>query len=496
MDQTTPAPSLDERDKRNIMVGVMIAMLLGAIDQTIVSPALPTIGGALGDPEWLSWVISAYFLSATAVTPLYGKLSDIRGRRPVLYAAVGIFLVSSVACALAPNMGVLILARAVQGLGGGGLISLAQTIIGDVIPPRERPKYMVYITAVWATASLAGPVVGGIFAQHVHWSLIFWINLPLGALALFFAERTLGKLPKIRRDHRLDWPGSLLVVGATVSLMLALTLGGHSHPWGSPTILALFGAAAVLTGVFLVHQGRAPEPLIPPRVMRNPVIAPMTVGLAFAMAASVGLSVYFPLYLELVEGMGPATAGFALVAYMGGTVLGANVAGRAIAKVENFQRIAILGGAVATVALLVLAAGAPSMPFWAIEVVVAIAGMGTGTTFPVGTIAVQNAADPRDLGTATASMSFLRSLGSVIGVALLGAILTGTGVVTQIGEAVTRTAADPALAARAGETFRWVFLAAAVAQAASVLVVSRAEQRPLRAHSGSAPGRPPASPEH
>lgn len=487
-------PAISEIDKRNIVVGALISMLLAALDQTIVAPALPTIGATLGDPEWLSWVISAYFLTATAVTPLYGKLADIRGRRPVLFAAVGIFLAASVACALAPNMGVLIAGRALQGLGGGGLIALAQTIIGDVVPPRERPRYVTYITGVWATASLAGPVVGGLFAQHIHWSLIFWINLPLGAVALFLSERTLRKLPRVQRNHQLDWPGSLMVVGATVMLMLALTLGGHRLAWLSAGTVGLLLGAVALAGLFLWHQTRAAEPLIPPRVMRNPVIAPMTLGLFFAMASSIGLSVYFPVYLELVEGMGPANAGFALVVYLGGTVAGANLSGRVIARVERYEWVAIVGGLVAAVALFGLAAGAGLLPFWAVELAVGIAGMGTGTLFPVGTISVQNAAEPRDLGVATASMSFLRTLGSVVGVTVLGAILTGTGVVAEIGEGARHAAVDPAIAARAVDSFRWVFLVAAIAQTIAVAILSRAEHRPLRGNTASTPG-PAAGPE-
>jgi EmrB/QacA subfamily drug resistance transporter len=488
---TAPVPPpITDKDRRSIVIGALVSMFLAALDQTIMSPALPTIGAQLGDAAWLSWVISAYFLTATAVTPLYGKLADIKGRRPVLFSAVGIFLVGSVICAVAPSMAALIIGRAIQGVGGGGLMALAQTIIGDVVPPKERSRYVVFITGVWATASIAGPVVGGVFAQHVHWSLIFWINLPIGLVAIVLTERALRKLPVVHRDHALDWLGSVLVVLATVALMFALTLGGTRFPWGSTEILALIGASALLFAGFALHLGRAPEPLIPPRVMRNPVIAPTVTGLFFAMGASVGLSVYFPVYLELVEGFDAASAGFALVGFMVGTVAGANTSGRMMAHTPRYKRIGVAGGVMAAVAFATLAAAVGTAPFWLIEVLIFIGGFGNGTQFPVTTVSVQNAAEPRDLGTATSTMSFMRSLGSVVGVATLGAILIGTGVVENIGEAAAgRHATDAASIAAAVDAFRWLFGFAAIAQLVAVGFLSLAEERPLR---GRAPVHEPS----
>ncbi len=285
-----PAASITEDDRRMIVIGALISMMLAALDSTIVSPALPTIGAALGQTEWLPWVVSAYFLTGTAVTPLYGKLADIKGRRPVLFSAVGIFILGSIVCAMAPTMPILVIGRAIQGLGGGGLIALAQTIIGDVVPPKERSRYMVYISGVWAFASLAGPVVGGFFAQHLSWALIFWINLPLGAVALALSERTLRKLPRVHRDHRLDVTGAVLIVAATVALLLALTWGGTALPWGSPEILALIGGSLLLFVAFGWHLTRIEEPLIPPRVLKDPVIATATGSIFFSSIAFVGLS--------------------------------------------------------------------------------------------------------------------------------------------------------------------------------------------------------------
>src|SRR5215470_829212 len=233
-----PAPSsplaLDHAAIRTIVLGIMLAMLLGALDQTIVATALPTIGRDLGNVEDLSWVVTAYLLTATAVTPLYGKLSDIYGRRTTLLVAIGVFVSGSAACALAPSMVVLIIARGLQGLGGGGLLSLAQTIVAGVVPPLERGRYQGYIGTVFAASSVGGPVLGGFFAEHLHWSLIFWINLPLGLVAFLMTNNVLKRLPRhARRRHKLDIVGAAMMMVATITLLLALTWGGTRYAWSS-----------------------------------------------------------------------------------------------------------------------------------------------------------------------------------------------------------------------------------------------------------------------
>src|SRR3954463_10485119 len=247
---TLQPPPLSHDEIRSIIVGIMLAMLLASLDQTIVATALPTIGRDLNDVEHLSWIVTAYLLASTAVTPLYGKLSDIHGRRGALLAGIAIFIVGSIACALAPSMLALILARGLQGLGGGGLISLAQTIIADIVAPKERARYQAMIASVFVASSVAGPVLGGVFAQHLHWSMIFWINLPLGAAALWSTDRALRRLPRHERPHRLDYAGGALIVLATISLLLALSWGGHRYAWVSATILGLLATAAVLSLLF------------------------------------------------------------------------------------------------------------------------------------------------------------------------------------------------------------------------------------------------------
>ena len=235
----SPSRAIDPAARRDIVVGVLLAMFLAALDQTIVAPALPTIGSSLGNAEYLSWIVTAYLLTATAVTPLYGKLADIRGRRPVIVGAIGIFVAGSIISALARSMLALVVGRAIQGIGGGGLAALAMTVIGDVVAPRERGQYQGYISGMWGIASLAGPIVGGFLAHRLHWSMIFWINLPLAALAIVVLNNPLKKLPSVRGRHRLDLQGAGLVILATISLMLVLTWGGSRYAWTSPQILGL-----------------------------------------------------------------------------------------------------------------------------------------------------------------------------------------------------------------------------------------------------------------
>lgn len=473
-----PNAVLAERERLAVVVGALMVLFLAALDQTIVSPALPTIGGALGDVDWLAWVVSAYFLTSTAVTPLYGKLADLEGRRPTLYGAVAIFSLGSVICALAPSMSILILGRAIQGLGGGGLVSLVQTIIGDVVPPQSRARYMVHISSVWAIASICGPLAGGVFAQHLHWSMIFWINLPLAAVAFVMINRSLRNIPDVTRPARLDLVGAVLIVSASIAFMLALTWGGNRWAWGSPQILGLFAASLVPSLLFARHIARTEEALIPRDILRNNVIAVVVSALFFSMGAYVGLSVYMPLWFELVAGLPPASAGFGLLALTLGTVSGANLAGRAMAHIVHYRRAALGGSMLAIVATIVLAIWAADLGFWGVEVVLAFVGLGTGTTFPIGTVSVQNAVPRRDLGVAMGTLAFMRSLGSVVSVTVLGAVLAAAGI-SGVGESTLHPGhVDPAAAG----AFRWVFATVVVAQTIGFVILCFLEEHPLRGH--------------
>ncbi len=479
---------LDHRERLRVVVGALMVMLLAAIDQTIMSPALPTIGAALGDLDWIAWVVTAYFLTSTAVTPLYGKLCDLKGRRPTLYAAVAIFALGSAICALAPSMMVLVIGRAVQGLGGGGLVSLVQTIIGDVVPPAQRARYMVHISTVWAVASIAGPLAGGVFAEHLHWSLIFWINLPLSAIAVVMIRRALARVPDVTHPARLDLLGSALVVAATVAFMLALTWGGVRMAWTSPTIVGLLAGSLALYAVFARHLLVTEEALVPIAVLKNPVVAVVVAALFFSMGAYVGMSVYAPLWFELVHGLAPASAGFGLLALTLGTVAGASVSGRVLGRVVHYRRFALAGSALAIVATATLAWFAATLPFWGAEAVMAAAGFGTGTVFPICTVATQNAVERRDLGVAMGALAFVRSLGSVVAVSVLGAILLAHGF-AGVGEGMAHGAGAAATVdPRAGAAFGGLFAAVVVGQVIGFVFLCFLEERPLHGHGhGHAP---------
>lgn len=475
-----PPSGISEADRVRIVIGVLLAMLLAALDQTIVAPAIPAIGRELGDAAYLSWIVSAYFLTSTAVTPLYGKLSDIHGRRATLFVAIGIFVLGSVICALAPTLLGLIVGRAVQGLGGGGLMALAQTVIGDLVPPKERGRFTVYISATWAISSIAGPILGGVIAEHVHWTLIFWLNLPLAAAAVAMTSRTLQRLPWQRREHRLDLLGAAVIVTATVALMLALTWSGTPWGWGTGIVPALLATAFGLAVIFAWHLRRAAEPLIPLGVLGNPVVAAATLSVFFAMMAYIGMSVFIPLFLVLAVGLNASMAGLALVAYMVGTVLGANLGARLMQRLQHYRRPAVVGLMLSLAGTVVLAAINEALPLPAMIALLVLIGFGNGPLFPITTIAVQNAVPPPDLGTATGVLGFLRSLGSAIGVAVLGAVGTAYGIAGHIEGMAPAAALPPAR----GDAFLPVFLGAAICLALSLACLMRMAELPLRGRDG------------
>jgi EmrB/QacA subfamily drug resistance transporter len=481
-------PDLDTGSIRRIVIGVMLAMLLAAIDQTIVATALPTIGNALSDLAHLPWVVTAYLLSATAVTPLYGKLADIVGRRTTLLTGIAVFMAGSALCALAPTMWVLILARFIQGLGGGGLIALAQTIVADIIPPRERMRYQAYFATVFVTSSIAGPILGGFFAERLHWSFIFWINLPLGALAYFMTNDILKRLPRHERPHKLDVIGAGLMIVATVALLLALSWGGGTYAWRSAEILGLVGLSIAAWALFVVRLMRAEEPFIPLAVMFNPVVATGTATNFFVMGTLVGLSIYVPIYFEAVAGLTASQSGLALIALMGGTVTGAQIAGRIMAWTPRYKLGPLVGLVVSIAALAVLAMTASWQPLWAVEVLLALTGLGLGTIFPVTTVAVQNAVEPHQLGTATASFNFFRSLGSAILVAVFGAIfIGGLGLGGRAIGSLSALVDEVAAQGKAiAPVFGIVFGAGALTLAIGLVAFIGMEERPLRGR-GPAP---------
>lgn len=427
MDQASTHTELSDRDRSITMIGILTAMFLAALDQSIVTPAMPTIGGELGDPQYLPWIVTAYLLTATAVAPLYGKISDIYGRRATLYAALGLFLLGSVISALAPNIFALIGGRAVQGIGGGGLFALSQIIIGDMLPPKERGRYSAWISGMWAVAGIAGPLLGGTLAEW-HWSLIFWLNLPLGVVAMIVINNPLKKLHAASRAHKLDYIGSILLVIATALLLLLLNWGGTTYSWASPVIIGMGVVSLLLWIAFGIRLSRAAEPLVSIEVLSSPIVLAGCFAMFMVAAANVGLAVYLPVYGQAHLGLSPAGSGYALLGFLVGTTVGATIGGRLTLRVERVKWIAVIGSIVCVAALIVLGVLASQTSLIVYEIVLAIAGLGLGTTFPVTTVSVQNGVDQRHLGVATGMLTFLRSLGAALGVAALGAVALGYGI--------------------------------------------------------------------
>jgi len=478
----TEHPLLAHADIRRIVLGILLAMFLGALDQTIIATALPTIGRELADVENLSWVVTAYLLTATAATPLYGKLSDIHGRRAMLLVAIAVFTGASLLCALAPTMTVLIIGRALQGLGGGGLLSLAQVIVGDVVLPRERGRYQGYISIVFATASISGPVIGGFFAEHLHWSLIFWINLPIGLLGFLMTNRVLKLLPRHERPHRLDVAGALLMMAATVLLLLALTWGGVRFPWASLPILGLLAASVLLWALFAFRLITAREPFLPLTLLTNPVVGFGTASVACVFGAMIGLTIFVPIYFELVLGLSASASGLALIPLMGGTVIGSTASGQAMSRFAHYKRAPFAGLAAALAALIVIAAAPDRLSVAAVSSALGIVGLGMGSLFPVTTVSVQNAVLHHQLGTATGAMNFFRQLAGAVIVAGFGAIvLGGAGTAGLSLETLGAQASGAGLAhADLANVFRWVFVAAAACLGLGLVLLAVMEERPLR----------------
>src|SRR3954468_23234104 len=488
------------REVRQILFGVLLTMFLAALDQTIVAPALPTIARDLHGFDSVSWVVTAYLLSATAATPILGKLSDLYGRRSVMVISVAVFLVGSVACALAPSMFLLICARALQGAGGGALLSLANTIVADVVSPRERGRYQGYFASMFAIAGILGPILGGFFSEYISWTVIFWINLPIGILAIWIARRALAHLPVKGVAHHIDYLGSALMASATVSLLLALTWGGHRFGWLSAPILGMVLLSAVLYGLFLRQQSVAREPILPLSLFANPVIR-MTSVLGFTvMVINVGATVYVPLYLEFVRGMNAYSSGLVLIALMVGLVLwGRGVGGVGGALITgHYMRFSclyklppLIGVTAAAIGLFYLAYGAGGRTNTEIIIVLTVTGIGLGTAFPAMMVATQNAAHGGNLGIATANHTFFRSLGGAAGVAFLGAIIfsvlashidieRGADLNDILQPGPVLTAVQPYL----GEAFSAFFAAAGMVAVLSAIGFLFMKEVPLRHNAG------------
>jgi EmrB/QacA subfamily drug resistance transporter len=420
---TTDAGSLTHRQILLVFSGLMLGMLLAALDQTIVATALPTIVGELGGLDHLSWVVTAYLLASTATAPLYGKISDLYGRKRVFQFAIVAFLAGSVLAGLSTSMTQLIAFRGIQGLGAGGLLVLTLTIIGDILSPRERGRYQGYMGSVFAVASVAGPLLGGFFVDHLTWRWVFYVNLPIGIVALFVVSTVLD-LPFRRVQHRIDYAGAALLMAGVTTLLLVTVWGGSQYSWGSLEILGLVVASLVFLGLFVLQERRAEEPILPLRLFRNRTFTLTGLAGFIIGTAMFGAIVFLPLFLQVVTGVTATNSGLLLLPLMLGLLTTSIAIGRLVTRTGRYKWYPVVGSLVTTMGLFLLSRMDASTGRLSAGAFMLIVGLGLGMVMQVLVVAVQNAVEQRDLGVATSSSSFFRSLGGAVGTALFGAIMS------------------------------------------------------------------------
>ena len=495
-----------------IMSGLMLGLFLAALDQTIVSTALPTIVGDFHRSDLLSWVITAYLLASTASTPLWGKAGDLYGRKRIFQLAIVVFLVGSVLCGAAQNMYQLIAFRGVQGIGGGGLLSLVFAIIGDVIPPRERGRYQGYFGGVFGLSSVIGPLAGGFFVDSANWRYIFYINIPLGIAALVVTNRVL-KLPFVKREVSIDWWGALLLVAGVSSVLLATQSGGKDYPWGSVQIVGGFVLGALLLVAFAVRQHYASEPILPLRLFRLQVFS-VANGISFVSGiAMFGALAFLPQYLQLVHGLSATASGLMLLPLLVGILTCSIGSGRYITRTGQYRWFPAVGSVLVAFALGLLSRVGAHTSLTTIGFDILIFGAGLGLFMQVLVIIVQNAVERRDLGVGTSSVTFFRSMGGTIGTSALGALLTArlateipkyvpgaSGDVSKVIAAPKVVAALPAQIKEGifqaySHSLDTVFLAAVPTALVSVLLALFVRSNKLRSGADSMPGVAPTEAE-
>jgi EmrB/QacA subfamily drug resistance transporter len=441
---TAPPAALPARRVLVVASGLMLTMLLASLDQTIVSTALPTIVGDLGGLEHLSWVVTSYLLAITVVTPLYGKLGDLYGRKIVLQGALVLFLIGSALCGLSQDMTQLIVFRAVQGLGGGGLIVGAQAAIGDVVAPSERGKYSGLFGAVFGVSAVAGPLIGGFLTTHISWRSIFYVNLPLGIVALGVLAVTLPSRRE-RRRHAIDYPGAAALAVALSALILLTTLGGTTYDWGSPQIAGLGVLSVAAMVAFVLIERRAAEPILPPSLFANPVFRVTSVVSLVVGFALFGALTYLPLFQQVVRGLSPTASGLQLLPVMGGLVTSSIISGQVITRTGRYKLFPIAGTALATLGMWLLSSLDETTATGVAALHMLILGLGLGMVMQVLVLATQNAVPYDQLGVATSGATLFRSIGGSLGTAVLGAIFTNR-LSAELASTLPPGAPDPASA--------------------------------------------------
>jgi EmrB/QacA subfamily drug resistance transporter len=430
MTESSAAAAISETDEMSkaehkrilvILGALMLGMLLAALDQTIVATALPTIAGDLHGLNHLSWVVTAYILTATISTPLWGKLGDLYGRKKLFQAAIIIFLIGSALSGLSRDMAELIGFRALQGIGAGGLMVGAQAIIGDIVSPRQRGKYMGYFGAVFGLSSVIGPLAGGFITQHLSWRWVFYINLPIGIIALAVIAVVL-QLPRQRKHHSIDFLGTALLGAGVTAIILLTTWGGTTYAWGSAPILLLAAAGLVLVTAFCWVEVRAAEPVIPLALFRVSVFS-VSNAVGFIVGfVMFGAIIYIPLYLQTVHAATPTSSGLQLLPLVGGMLVTFTISGRLVSKWGRYKIFPVIGTGVMALGLFLFSLLTPTTPLAISSVYMVILGLGIGCVMQVLVVAVQNAVPQSQLGTATSTSTFFRSIGGSFGVAVFGAI--------------------------------------------------------------------------
>ncbi|WP_336332030.1 MDR family MFS transporter [Pseudomonas putida] len=407
---------------RNVLTALMLAIFLGALDQTIVAVSLPAISAQFNDVGLLAWVISGYMVAMTVAVPIYGKLGDLYGRRRMILTGISLFTLASIACALAQDMQQLVLARVLQGIGAGGMVSVSQAIIGDFVPPRERGRYQGYFSSMYAVASVAGPVLGGWLTEYLSWRWVFWINLPLGLLALWAIRRALAGMPVQRREAQVDYLGAVLLILGLGSLLLGITLVGQGHGWAAPAVLALFACAMLGLALFIAHERRCPEPLLPLGLFGNRVAVLCWGVIFFASFQSISLTMLMPLRYQGITGAGADSAALHLLPLALGLPLGAFTGGRMTSRTGRYKPQILAGALLMPLAIFAMAQ-TPPQSGWLSALFMLLTGIACGLQFPTALVGTQSAVDRKDIGVATSTTNLFRSLGGAMGVACMSSLL-------------------------------------------------------------------------
>ncbi len=469
-----PTP-LTHGEKRIIVMSMMLPVFLGSIDQSILASALPTIGRVFGDVNELPWVITSYLIAATALTPLYGKFADIHGRRASLLIALVIYMAGAFISASASSMLMLICGRVVQGMGGGGMISSAQMVLGDMAPPKERAKYYTYFSIAFTTAGGCGPALGGWICDHLYWWMIFIWKIPFCILTIVLALKTLRRLPWHGRPHRLDFVGAILVMAASSCFMLALNLGGVHYPWLSAPVLGLLGAALILGVGFVVRLLTAVEPLIPIAILSDAAARLTIAAHSFGWGSIVCLNIFLPMYLQSALGWSATSSGLSLMILMVTLNISAGLSSQVIGRVRHYKLLPLCFLCIGLGAVIALAFSAESMNSLRFEIILFLIGIGFGPTAPLTQVALQNTVAIQNLGAAIGTMNFARTLMGTMLIAGFGAIILANAPV----DAAPGSLGHAFLGNASVETFRTVFLAIAGTLAISFLAVILLEEKPL-----------------